>query len=259
MCENLTVMTDFHVLIPVRLAATRLPRKPLLDLGGEPLIVRVLQRAASADARSVCVATDSKAVAEVVERAGGSVVHTRSDHACGTDRLSEAVMRLKLSDDAIVVNLQGDEPEMPAACLRQVADVLERSRQADMATLWRPLGGESEWLDENVVKVVVDRDGRALYFSRSPIPALRGSGWPESDARGHIGLYAYRVGALRAWSLLPDSRLEQLESLEQLRALEAGWTIACQRARTAVPAGIDTPEDLEKARRRFVLNGNTEE
>lgn len=244
-------MTPFHILIPARLDSTRLPRKPLADLAGRPLILRVVERALSAGAASVHVATDSDAVAEAVRSDGGEVVMTRADHVSGTDRLAEAARTLELADDEIVVNLQGDEPEMPGECLRQVAELLADSPTARMATLWRPLEAESQWRDPNVVKLVVDGDGRALYFSRGPIPHVRSGGWPGAAARAHVGLYAYRAGALARWQRLPESELERLESLEQLRALAAGWSIACAPAREAVPAGIDTPEDLRAASRRL--------
>jgi len=244
-------MSDFHVLIPARLAATRLPQKPLADLAGRALILRVCDRARRAGAASVHVATDSEEVAELVRGDGGNVVMTRADHRSGTDRLAEAAAKLKLSDDEIVVNLQGDEPEMPPACLRQVAELLAAQREAQMATLWRAVACEHEWRNPNVVKLIVDGRGRALYFSRSPIPYVRDGGWPSSAARAHLGLYAYRAGALAEWRSLPASELEGLESLEQLRALAAGWIIACDQAQAEVPPGIDTPEDLAAAAARF--------
>jgi 3-deoxy-manno-octulosonate cytidylyltransferase (CMP-KDO synthetase) len=199
----------------------------------------------------VHVATDSEEVAAVVRADGGRVVMTRADHASGTDRLAEACEHLAFGDNDIVVNLQGDEPEMPGACLRQVAAVLDAHRDARMATLWRSLDAESEWRNPNVVKLVADAEGRALYFSRAPIPHVRDGGWAGRAARAHLGLYAYRVGALFEWRSLPPSKLEALESLEQLRALSAGWTIACAEAAEAVPAGIDTPEDLAEAAERL--------
>ncbi len=236
----------FHILIPARLASTRLPRKPLATLGGRALIVRVLERALEANAASVHVATDSAEIAAVVEQAGGSVVMTAPDHLSGTDRLAEAARLLGLAADEIVVNLQGDEPLMPAACLRQVAELLDLDRRARMATLWRPIELEAEWRNPNVVKLVGDVAGRALYFSRAAIPCARDGVFRPSTARRHIGLYAYRVAALTDWASLPDSALEAAESLEQLRALEAGWIIACAQACAEVPPGIDTPEDLAR-------------
>lgn len=240
-------MSDFHVLIPARLASTRLPRKPLADVAGRALILRVCDRAREAGAASVHVATDSEEVASVVSADGAAVLMTRSDHRSGTDRLAEAASQLGLSAADIVVNLQGDEPEMPPACLRQVAALLASQPDARMATLWRSMESETEWRNPNVVKLVTDDRGRALYFSRSPVPYVREGGWPGSAARAHLGLYAYRAGALAEWRSLAPSELEILESLEQLRALSAGWVIACARAEEAVPAGIDTPEDLVAA------------
>lgn len=244
-------MNDFHVLIPARLASTRLPRKPLADVAGRALILRVCDRARRAGAASVHVATDSEEVADLVRADGGEVVMTGADHRSGTDRLAEAASILRLGDDDIVVNLQGDEPEMPSACLRQVAALLDAKPRARMATLWRSIIEETEWQNPNVVKLVADEAGRALYFSRSPIPHVRDGGWPASAARAHLGLYAYRAGALEAWQSLPASELESLESLEQLRALAAGWFIACAQAVEDVPAGIDTPEDLADVAARF--------
>ncbi len=244
-------MSEFHVLIPARLASTRLPRKPLADLAGRPLILRVCDRARQAGAASVHVATDSGEIADRVKADGAAVVMTRSDHRSGTDRLAEAAGKLGFGADEIVVNLQGDEPEMPSVCLQQVAALLASRAEARMATLWRALDDEAEWRNPNVVKLVTDAEDRALYFSRSPIPHARGGGWPAAAARAHLGLYAYRAGALTAWQSLDVAELEELESLEQLRALAAGWTIVCARADATVPAGIDTPDDLAAAASRF--------
>lgn len=246
--------TAFHVLIPARLASTRLPNKPLADLAGRAMILRVCDRARSSGAASVHVATDSDEVAELVRADGGEVVMTRSDHRSGTDRLAEAASKLGLAGDDIVVNLQGDEPEMPSSCLRQVAGLLVSQPCARMATLWRSIESEAQWRSPDVVKLVADERGRALYFSRSPIPHVRDGGWPGSTARAHLGLYAYRAAALEQWQSLAASALESRESLEQLRALSAGWSIACARAVEPVPAGIDTPGDLAAAAARFRLD-----
>ncbi len=239
-------MNQFHVIVPARMASSRLERKPLVDLGGKPLIVRVLERARACGALSVHVATDSEEIAGVVEAAGGEALITSAHHRCGTDRLSEAAQLLGLADDAIVVNLQGDEPEMPPACIQQVSRLLENHPGASMATLWWPIDRESDWLDPNVVKLVTDAGGKALYFSRAPIPHVRDGDWSQTQARRHIGLYAYRAGALSAWPDLAASALEIAESLEQLRALEAGWSIVCEQAVAAVPPGIDTPADVRR-------------
>lgn len=244
-------MSRFHVLIPARLASTRLPDKALADLGGKPLIVRAWERALAAGAESVHVATDSKRIAEAVEAAGGAVVMTGSAHDSGTSRLSEAASKLGFDRDEVVVNVQGDEPAVPVDCLKQLADLLESRPSARMATLWVDLADKAQWMDPNVVKLVARADGSALYFSRAPIPARRDGGWPEGLARRHVGLYAYRVSALAEWPRLPESPLENSESLEQLRALQAGWEIVCDRAAAPIPPGVDTAEDLESMRRHF--------
>lgn len=242
----------FHLLIPARMASARLPGKPLAMLDGQPLVVRVLQCALAAGAETVHVATDSDAVAAAVAAAGGRFIMTRPDHLSGTDRLAEAAARMNLDDEDIVVNLQGDEPLMPSACLHQVAALLHADPGAQLATLWLPILDEHEWEDPNVVKVVSDRYGRALYFSRAPIPWPRAGGFQAGRARRHIGLYAYRARALREWAGLPPAELEQLESLEQLRALAAGWRIIGAQACAPIPPGIDTPQDLARLQGRFV-------
>jgi 3-deoxy-manno-octulosonate cytidylyltransferase (CMP-KDO synthetase) len=240
--------SEFHILIPARLASTRLPQKALADIRGKPLVVHTLDKALASGAASVHVATDSPAIADVVVQAGGQVVMTSGDHRSGTDRLAEAAGRLRFPEEAIVVNLQGDEPAMPAACLVQVARLLEADSEAQMATLWQPTDDRQQWLDSNVVKLVANARGRALYFSRAAIPHVRDGDWPQADGRRHVGLYAYRASALKAWQSLPSSPLEIHESLEQLRALEAGWIIACAQAVETIPVGIDTPADLERLR-----------
>jgi len=249
------VSVRFHILIPARLASTRLPRKPMALLGGRPLIVRVLERALAAGAESVHVATDSAEIAAVVTEAGGSVLMTGSAHLSGTDRLAEAAGLLGLGDEEIVVNLQGDEPMMPIACLRQVAELLDRDVQARMATLWQPIECEEQWRNPNVVKLVSNARQRALYFSRAPVPYPRDAIFRPGAACRHIGLYAYRVAALADWADLPASALEAAESLEQLRALSAGWVIACAQASAEVPAGIDTPDDLARIQSLFAASG----
>lgn len=239
---------EFHILIPARLASTRLPKKALLEIDGQPLVVHTLRRAEDCGAASVHVATDSDEIATVVRSAGGQVVMTSGDHLSGTDRLAEAVARLEFDDSNIVVNLQGDEPGMPTACVRQVARLLRNDLGARMATLHESILDEKQWRDPNVVKVVADNDGRALYFSRAPIPHPRDGQWPNQLAFRHVGMYAYRVSALLAWRKLAPSPLEQTESLEQLRALQAGWVIAVAGAVESIPVGIDTPGDLERLR-----------
>lgn len=244
-------MNRFHIIIPARLASTRLPEKALADLGGKPLVVRVWARALDAGAESVHVATDSPRIADAVRAAGGKVVMTAAEHDSGTSRLSEAAAALGLGRDEIVVNVQGDEPAVPIACLQQLAALLASRSSARMATLWVDLADRAQWLDPNVVKLVARADGSALYFSRAPVPARRAGGWPEGLARRHVGLYAYRVSALADWPGLPESPLEASESLEQLRALQAGWEIACARAVDTIPPGVDTADDLEAMRAHF--------
>jgi 3-deoxy-manno-octulosonate cytidylyltransferase (CMP-KDO synthetase) len=245
---------DFHVLIPARLGSTRLPDKPLADLGGQPMVVRVLERALKAGAVSVHVATDSERVAQTVLGAGGQVVMTRADHASGTDRLAEAAASLGFGAEDVVVNLQGDEPLMPASAVHRVVDVLTSDPLAKMATLYESMAVEENWRDPNVVKLVLDGNSRGLYFSRAPIPWPRGRAYQSGDALRHVGLYAYRVSALKDWPNLPASDLERLESLEQLRALSAGWIIACGAAPEPIPAGIDTVEDLERVRKLYLTS-----
>ena len=256
---------DFTVLIPARLASTRLPDKPLADLGGRPLIVRVAEQAARSRARAVVVATDALAIAQAVQAAGFQAVMTRDDHPSGTDRLAEAATQLGLDDDAIVVNLQGDEPEIAPALLEAVAARLADDREASMSTCAHPVESLADWLNPNVVKVIGDERGRALYFSRAPIPFARDAmkdfprrlpeALPAFPAGAgplrHIGLYAYRAGFLRRYAKLPPAPIERIEALEQLRALAAGHPIALVQVEQAPPAGIDTPADLEAARARW--------
>jgi 3-deoxy-manno-octulosonate cytidylyltransferase (CMP-KDO synthetase) len=260
----------FVALIPARLASTRLPDKPLADIGGKPMVVRVAEQAAASGARLVAVATDSEAVAQAVRRAGFEALITRPDHASGTDRLAEAAGLLGLADDAIVVNVQGDEPQIPPGLVAAVAALLERRTDCAIATAAHPIHAAADFLSPNVVKVVLDARERALYFSRAPIPFARDAmaGFPQRlpealpDAlaraqavRRHIGLYAYRVSFLRAYGSLAASPLETIEALEQLRALWHGHAIAVLTTESAPPAGVDTPADLQRVRRWFAEHG----
>lgn len=260
----------FVALIPARLASTRLPDKPLADIGGKPMVVRVAERAAAAGAARVAVATDSPRIAEVVSAAGFEAIMTRGDHASGTDRLAEAAGKLGLPADQIVVNVQGDEPLIPPSLVRAVAARLAAATDCAIATAAHPIDALSHYLDPNVVKVVCDRELRALYFSRAPIPFERDAmaGFPQRlPARlpeglapaglplRHIGLYAYRAGFLDAYPRLARSPLEALESLEQLRALWHGHRIAVLLADGAPPPGVDTVADLERARAAFAATG----
>jgi 3-deoxy-manno-octulosonate cytidylyltransferase (CMP-KDO synthetase) len=251
-------VTRFVVIVPARLASTRLPRKPLADIGGVPMVVRVARAAAASGAERVAVAADSPEIVDACSAHGVEALLTRADHASGTDRLAEAVECLGLADDALVVNVQGDEPLMPAAVVRQVAEALEQRTDCAIATACHPLHDAAEFFSPNVVKVVTDANGRALYFSRAPIPwsrdafaAGRDRLPPGLPARRHIGLYAYRAGFLRRFPQLPPAPLEQHESLEQLRALAHGFGIAVVELPEALPPGVDTPEDLERVRALF--------
>jgi 3-deoxy-manno-octulosonate cytidylyltransferase (CMP-KDO synthetase) len=248
-------VTPFVVIVPARLASTRLPRKPLADIGGVPMVVRVARAAAASGAERVTVAADSAEIVDACSAHGVEALLTRADHASGTDRLAEAVGHLGLADDALVVNVQGDEPLMPAAVVRRVAEALAQRTDCAIATACHPLHDAAEFFSPNVVKVVADANGRALYFSRAPIPwsrdafaAGRDRLPPGLPARRHVGLYAYRAGFLRRFPQLPPAPLEQHECLEQLRALAHGFGIAVIELPQALPPGVDTPEDLERVR-----------
>ena len=233
----------YRIVIPARYASTRFPGKPLALVDGEPMIVRVWQRARATRAREVIVATDDERIAAAARLAGADVCMTEASHASGTDRLAEVARSRGFGADDIVVNLQGDEPRMPAAIVEQVAAALAAHPAAAIATASAPIGTRAEFLDPNVVKVVTDRGGRALYFSRAPIPHDRDGG--GIAARRHIGLYAYRAGALLRLAALQPTRLEQLERLEQLRALEHGLEIRVVEAVEVPGPDVNTPQDLQ--------------
>jgi 3-deoxy-manno-octulosonate cytidylyltransferase (CMP-KDO synthetase) len=254
---------QFLALIPARLGSSRLPDKPLADIGGVPMVVRVAQRAAASGASQVIVCTDSARVVEACERHGVRAVLTCEDHPTGTDRLAEACRLLGLSPETIVVNVQGDEPLIPPDVIRQVAAVLAADPQCDIATAAHRLCETAEFFDPNVVKVVTDARGRALLFSRAPIPwsreafaavpADRPQALPaqlpdDLPALRHIGLYAYRVRFLLRFPDLERPALELHESLEQLRALHHGCAIAVLQLDAPLPPGVDTEADLERAR-----------
>lgn len=245
-------MRPFHIVIPARYASRRLPGKVLLDIGGKPMIRHVVECAARSAASSVVVATDDARVEQAVRDFGARVVMTSSAHPSGTDRVAEAVGKLGFADQEIVVNVQGDEPEMPPELIDQVAELLASRPQAAVATASAPLDHPAQLADPSVVKVVVDRNGYALYFSRAAIPHSRDAAAAASAAaaaRRHLGIYAYRCGYLRRFAERPVCPVEEQEKLEQLRALWYGEKIACAEA-TAIPAaGIDTRADLERARR----------
>lgn len=245
----------FIVVIPARFGSTRLPGKPLLDIGGQPMIQRVWAQARLSAASRVIVATDDQRVAEAVTGFGGEVWLTRADHESGTDRLQEVAAGLDLDDDQIIVNVQGDEPLMPPAVINQVALNLAGSERAGVATLAKRIRERADVFNPNVVKVVVDETLHALYFSRAPIPWDRdvfgseGEGGIGGDWARHIGIYAYRVGFLHQFVQWPPGRLERLEKLEQLRAMEHGVAIHVDESCEEIPAGIDTADDLERVRR----------
>ncbi|MFI4895820.1 MAG: 3-deoxy-manno-octulosonate cytidylyltransferase [Steroidobacterales bacterium] len=241
----------FRVVIPARFGSTRLPGKPLLPLAGKPMIQWVYERARRSGAEQVIVATDDERIAQRVRELGGEAVLTSATHASGSDRIAEIVLREGWRDSDIVVNLQGDEPLMPEALIDQVAALLAGHASAELTTLSVPLDSVASLLDPNVVKVVTDAQQRALYFSRAPIPwsregAAHGLSSQRSCAlaRRHLGLYAYRVAALLRLAALPPSPLEQLEKLEQLRALEHGMDMRVAHAAVAPGPDVNTAEDL---------------
>lgn len=249
----------FKVVIPARYASTRLPAKPLLDLGGKPMVVRVAERALLSGADEVWVATDHAQVQAAAEQHGLSVLLTRADHPTGTDRLAEVVALRGWDDDTVVVNVQGDEPLIDPGLIAQTARQLADSG-ADIATVAHPIGDAADFFNPNIVKVVCTAAGDALYFSRAPIPYARdhfareagGETLPEGmPACRHVGLYAYRARFLRAYTRLAPSPLEGFEALEQLRALWHGFRISVAIADHLPAAGVDTPEDAERMQKWF--------
>jgi len=250
---------SFVAVIPARAASTRLPGKPLLDIAGKPMVVRTAERAALSGARQVVVATDDTRIRDVVAAHGFQALMTRPDHPTGTDRLAEVAEHLGLDDDAVVVNVQGDEPLIEPTLIDAVAQLLARSPEAAIATCAAPIGDAQALFNPNVVKVVCDARGGALYFSRAPIPWARdaladgqqrlAAGLP---ALQHIGLYAYRAGFLKRFPGLAVGTLETFESLEQLRAMENGFRIAVMTVDSHPAAGVDTEADLERVRGIFI-------
>lgn len=249
----------FKIVIPARYASTRLPGKPLLDLGGKPMVVRVAERARLSGPEEIWVATDHLAVREVAEAHEFAAIMTRSDHPTGTDRLAEVVEQRGWGREVIVVNVQGDEPLIEPEVILQTARQLAVSG-ADIATVAHPITDPADFFNPNVVKVVCRADGDAAYFSRAPIPYARdhfsreggGESLPANfPAYRHVGLYAYRVGFLQAFSGLTVAPTEQFESLEQLRALWHGYRISVALIDAAPAPGVDTPEDAERMRKLF--------
>lgn len=247
---------SFTVIIPARLASTRLPNKPLADLGGKPMVVRVAERAALSGAVRIIVATDDHGISAACKAHDIDVAMTRSDHLSGTDRIAEVALALELSDDAVVVNVQGDEPLIDPQLIAATAALI--SAQQSMATAAHRIADSDELFNTNVVKVVLDQRSRALYFSRAVIPWNR-DGFahsrtalaPDYAPLRHIGLYAYRNDFLQIYPTLAVSPLEQIEALEQLRVLWHGYPIAVHVTGSAPAAGVDTPEDLARVRRHF--------
>ena len=233
----------FHVIIPARYASTRFPGKPLADIAGKPMVVRVCERAAASGAAGVHVATDDERIAGAVRAHGYEALMTRSDHASGTDRLAEAAEMLRLGQSDVVVNVQGDEPLIPPALVARVAGSLG---DASVATACHAIHDAASLANPNVVKVVLDAKGHALYFSRAQIPYPREAGgrWYR-----HAGIYGYRAGFLQQYAGLAVCPLEETEALEQLRVLWHGYRIAVAVSETEIPPGVDTPQDLEAVRR----------
>ncbi|EKO3485380.1 3-deoxy-manno-octulosonate cytidylyltransferase [Vibrio fluvialis] len=243
---------SFTVVIPARYQSTRLPGKPLADIAGKPMVQWVYEQAMQAGAERVIIATDDARVEQAVLAFGGTVCMTSPDHQSGTERLAEVVKLMGIEDDHIIVNVQGDEPLIPPSIIRQVADNLAAS-QAPMATLAVEISHEDEVFNPNAVKVVTDKDGYALYFSRATIPWDRDNFAKDKTVvqslMRHIGIYAYRAGFINTYIQWPASQLEKIECLEQLRVLWYGEKIHVAVALEAPPAGVDTPEDLDAVRR----------
>jgi 3-deoxy-manno-octulosonate cytidylyltransferase (CMP-KDO synthetase) len=242
--------SDFLVVIPARLGSTRLPRKPLADRGGKPMVVRVAERAQQSLANSLVVATDSAEIESACREHRIECLLTNSNHPTGTDRLAEVAQLLKLPANALLVNVQGDEPLIPPELSNQVAQTLANSTQCAIATVAVPISDRSEIDNPNVVKVVLNHAHEAMYFSRASIPFVRDTqSTHKTEHLRHLGIYAYRAEFLQAFTKLEPAPPEQAEALEQLRALWNGYRIAVHITLEAPPAGVDTPEDLERVRR----------
>ncbi len=244
------------MVIPARYAASRLPGKPLAEIGGQPLIQRVWSRAVTSGAVSVVIATDDERILQVARDFGADAVLTAATHLSGTDRIAEVVRQRRWTDDEIVVNVQGDEPSIDPALIAELAGALRAHPAIDIASAVAPVASLAEFLDPNCVKAVRAADGRALYFSRAPVP------WPRDAVVGgqptryegawrHIGIYGYRAGSLLRFAAWQPSQLELQEKLEQLRALEHGMSIHLLTLAVSPPAGVDTPADLERVRMLF--------
>ncbi len=251
---------DFHVVIPARFASTRLPGKALLPIAGKPMVVRVAEQAARSGAQQIWIATDHQPIMAAVHEHGFKACLTHAHHASGTDRIAEVVEQHNWPDNTIVVNVQGDEPLMPPALIRAVAQHLHDHPECAIATACHPIHDEASMRNPNIVKVVLDKQGNALYFSRAPIPWPRdayaqGAALPKNFmALRHIGIYAYRAGFLRVFRQLVPAAIEQAEALEQLRALWHGYKIGVTVTANAPPSGVDTEQDLHATRKLFDTN-----
>ncbi len=247
-------MTPFNIIIPARYGSSRLPGKPLLDIGGKPMIQHVVENGHRSAAQRVIVATDDERIIDAVLGFGGEAVMTSATHRSGSDRIAEVSTQLGLQEQSLIVNVQGDEPDMPAALINQVAQALADDTDAMMATACTRLEDITQLTDSSVVKVVTDKYGYAIYFSRATIPWVRCENssaladHAEQHARRHLGIYAYRAGYIRIFASRPASELENWEKLEQLRALWHGDKICCVDAIAVPGCGIDTPADIERAR-----------
>jgi len=251
------LIPDFKVVIPARFASTRLPGKPLLDIGGKPMVIRVAEQAAQSGAQQIIIATDHQPIVAAAQIHGFQACMTRSDHTSGTDRIAEVSAQQGWADDTIVVNVQGDEPLIPPSLIQAVAQHLHDHPECAIATACHPVHDEASMRNPNIVKVVLDKQSNALYFSRAPIP------WPRDayaasqplpkdvNVLRHVGIYAYRASFLRDFGRLAPAYLEQTESLEQLRALYHGYKIGVTKTDQAPPSGVDTEQDLQVVRQLF--------
>lgn len=248
---------SFKVVIPARYASTRLEGKPLLDIAGKPMVVRVAEQAAKSGANEIIIATDFKKIFDAAKTHGYLAVMTRVTHVSGTDRIAEVVKQLAWADDDIVVNVQGDEPLIDPKLIQEVAAHLAQNKDAVMATACHAIHDESSLLNPNIVKVVMGEGGNALYFSRSPIPYPRDDVYKQHiQAYRHIGIYAYRVGFLKKYAELAVTELEKIESLEQLRVLHHGYKIGLTITQNAPASGVDTQTDLDYVRSVFATEKN---
>lgn len=245
---------EFYAVIPARYASTRLPGKPLLDIAGKPMVVWVAERAQQSGAHEVVVATDDSRIADAVKSHGYAVAMTRADHVSGTDRIAEVVQQQGWADDAIIVNVQGDEPLIEGSLIIETAAQLANSKEAVMATACHAIYSKADFVNPNIVKVVLDTNGHALYFSRAPIPYPRDAFAGDEDlpegipVYRHIGIYAYRAKFLKEYAKLQPAAIERFESLEQLRVLHHGYKIAVAISDNAPAAGVDTEADLAYVR-----------